>query len=344
MKKLLVSGGVGSSQILVGESIDNLDAYLGSRSTVIITDKTVLRLYGEKFPDCPVITIGVGEKIKTLETVATIFSELVDAEADRSTFILGIGGGIVCDITGFVASTYMRGTAFGFVSSTLLAQVDASVGGKNGVNFGGYKNMVGVFNQPEFVICDLSMLKSLPHQEVMCGFAEIIKHGAIADGRLFDFIEGQRDAALALDETVVDYLVRRSVEIKAGVVTQDERERGERRKLNFGHTFGHAIEKLTGIPHGEAVGIGMVLAARLSVAKGWLSANHADRLEKVIDAYGLPVSPPVNRSAMLDALRKDKKREGDRIHFVFLDDLGSARVAEIDLIALHRLSESACIG
>jgi len=344
MKKLLVKGAFGSSQILVGESIDNLDAYLGSRSAVIITDKTVLHLYGKTFPGCPVITIGVGEKIKTLETVAAIFSQLVDAEADRSTFILGVGGGIVCDIAGFVASTYMRGTAFGFVSSTLLAQVDASVGGKNGVNFGGYKNMVGVFNQPEFVICDLSMLKSLSHREVLCGFAEIIKHGAIADGRMFDFIEGQRDAALALDETVVDYLVHRSVEIKAGVVTRDEREHGERRKLNFGHTFGHAIEKLTGIPHGEAVGIGMVLAARLSVAKGWLSTNHADRLEKVIDAYGLPVSPPVDRSAMLDALRKDKKRAGDRIHFVFLDDLGSARVAEIDLAELQRLSESARIG
>jgi 3-dehydroquinate synthase len=218
------------------------------------------------------------------------------------------------------------------------------VGGKNGVNFGGFKNMVGVFNQPEFVICDLSMLKSLPAQEVLCGFAEIIKHGAIADARMLDFIEGNRDAALDLDETVIDYLVHRSVEIKAGVVTRDEREHGERRKLNFGHTFGHAIEKLTGVPHGEAVGIGMVLAARLSVEKHLLSANHADRLEKIIDAYGLPIRPPVDRPAMLDTLRKDKKREGDRIHFVFLDDLGSARVEEIELAELRRLAESTRIG
>jgi 3-dehydroquinate synthase len=206
-----------------------------------------------------------------LETVTTIFNQLVDMEVDRSTLILGIGGGIVCDIAGFVASTYMRGTPFGFVSTTLLSQVDASVGGKNGVNFGGYKNMVGVFNQPEFVVCDMMLLKTLPFREIQCGFAEIIKHGAIADHRMLDFIENHRDAALDLESRIVEHLVYRSVEIKAGVVTRDEREKGERRKLNFGHTFGHAIEKLTGIPHGEAVGIGMVMAAALSVKKGLLS-------------------------------------------------------------------------
>ena len=328
---------------MVGESIDNLGNYIEARRTVIVTDGTVEKLYQDQFPACPVISIGIGEKIKTLETVATIFSRLIELEADRTTTILGVGGGIVCDIAGFVASTYMRGMHFGFVSTTLLAQVDASVGGKNGVNFGGYKNMVGVFNQPDFVICDLALLKSLPIREVLCGFAEIIKHGAIADAPMLDFTETHRDAALDLDAAIIAHLVYRSVEIKAGVVTRDEREHGERRKLNFGHTFGHAMEKLTGIPHGEAVGIGMVLAAKLSVEKGFLSPNDARRLERIVHSYGLPVRAPVDVSSMLAAMRKDKKREGDRIHFVFLEAMGRARVEEIKLEELSRLAKAARI-
>ena len=329
MKKLLIRGTSGSSQLLVGESIDNLSAHIDPRRTVIITDTTVAGIYQDRFPDCPVISIGVGEKKKTLDTVIEIYKQLVELEADRSTFILGIGGGIVCDIAGFVASTYMRGIHFGFAATTLLAQVDASVGGKNGVNFGGYKNMVGVFNQPDFVVCDLTVLASLPVREVLCGFAEIIKHGAIADGRMLDFLEAHQDDALKLDKAIVEYLVYRSVEIKAGVVTRDEREQGERRKLNFGHTFGHAIEKRTGIPHGEAVGIGMVLAAKLSVQMGLLSPRDARRLERMVAGYGLPVRPPIDLASMLAAVRKDKKREGGLIHYVFLDALGSARVEEI---------------
>jgi 3-dehydroquinate synthase len=341
MKKLLVRGASNSSQILVGESIDNLKSYVQARRTVIITDSTVEKLYREQLPAFPIISIGVGEKIKTLETVATLFSRLVDLEADRSTFLVGVGGGIVCDITGFVASTYMRGMRFGFVPTTLLAQVDASVGGKNGVNFGGYKNMVGVFNQPDFVICDMALLKSLTIREVLCGFAEIIKHGAIADGSMLDFIETHRDAALELDAAIISHLVYRSIEIKAGVVSRDEREHGERRKLNFGHTFGHALEKLTGIAHGEAVGIGMVIAAKLSVEKGLLASNEARRLERIVHSYGLPVRPPVDVSSMLGAMRKDKKREGDRIHFVFLDALGHACVEEMALESLSRLAKAA---
>ena len=344
MKKLLVKGAFGSSQILVGESIDKLSQYIDPRRTVIITDQKVEGLYRQHLTDCPVLCIGTGEKIKTLDTVATIFEQLVELEADRSTFIMGIGGGIVCDITGFVASTFMRGTRFGFVSTTLLSQVDASVGGKNGVNFGGFKNMVGVFSQPEFVICDLSLLKTLPVREVLCGFAEIIKHGAIADHPMLDTLETHRDAALNLDMAIIGDLVYRSVEIKAGVVTRDEREKGERRKLNFGHTFGHALEKLTGMPHGEAVGIGMVVAANLSVEKGLLRRADADRLENIVRSYGLPVKAPVDVSQMLTALRKDKKREGNRIHFVFLESLGHAGVEELELDDLYRLVKAAGIA
>ncbi len=344
MKKLLVTGAAGSSQILVGASIDSLKATIGRRRAIVITDTTVARLYRDRLPAYPMITIGQGEKIKTLETVADIYRSLVELEADRSTFLIGVGGGIVCDIAGFVASTYMRGTGFGFVSTTLLSQVDASVGGKNGVNFGGYKNMIGTFNQPEFVICDMGLLKTLPVREVLCGFAEIIKHGAIASAAMLDFLETHRDGALDLDAAIIAHLVYRSVEIKAGVVTRDERERGERRKLNFGHTFGHALEKLTGMPHGEAVGIGMVLAAHMSVLRGLLPLDDARRLERIIRQYGLPVRPPVAMDAMLEAMKKDKKREGRRIHFVFLDAMGSACVQELDVGDLSRLAAAVRLG
>ena len=192
MKKLQIQGTTGRSILLVGEQLKNLNRYLPTRRPVIITDEVIEHLYGDRFPPGNVITIGTGERIKTLETVNRIYAELVAIEAGRSTCIVGIGGGIVCDITGFVASTYLQGDRFGFVASTLLAQVDASVGGKNGVNFGGYKNMVGTFNQPEFVICDLKMLPTLPDEQLQCGFAEIVKHAAILfrqqrSGRIITF-------------------------------------------------------------------------------------------------------------------------------------------------------------
>jgi 3-dehydroquinate synthase len=326
MKQLLVSGAARASRLLVGASIDTLGEHIDGHRTIIITDRTVEARYRDRLPECPVITIGEGEQIKTLDTVAEIYRQLVELEAD---------------IAGFVASTYMRGIRFGFVSTTLLSQVDASVGGKNGVNFGGYKNMVGTFSQPEFVICDMAMLKTLPLREVLCGFAEIIKYGAIASAAMLDFLETHRDMAMELDTAIIAQLVYQSVEIKADVVTRDEREQGERRKLNFGHTFGHALEKLTGMPHGEAVAIGMVMAARLSFEKGFIDQRDADRLERLITSYGLPVQAPVDGEAVLGAMRKDKKRDGQKIHFVFLSALGSARVEDVDLDDLYRLAKVA---
>ncbi len=192
-------------------------------------------------------------------------------EIDRTAFIVGIGGGIVCDITGFVASTYLRGVRFGFAATTLLAQVDASAGGKNGVNFSGYKNMVGMFNQPEFVICDPEVLQTLSERDRGCGLAEIVKHAAIADDGLFCYLEENVGEVLALSPPTVRRMVYDSVVIKSEIVNRDEKETGERRKLNFGHTFGHAVEKITGAPHGEAVSIGMMVAARLSARRGYLA-------------------------------------------------------------------------
>ena len=341
MKILNIQGDTGSSVIRVGETLERLDTYIPSENVAMITDINVKDLYGHKFPPHPVITIETGEKIKTLRTVEYICEELVALGADRSTFIVGIGGGIVCDIAGFVASIYLRGIRFGFVSSTLLSQVDASVGGKNGVNFKGYKNMIGVFSQPQFVICDLNLLKTLRKKEVLCGMAEIVKHAAIGDADLFTYLEEAYQKALALDMDVVENLVYESVVIKSDIVNRDELETGERRKLNFGHTFGHAIEKTTGISHGEAVSAGMVIASELSARRGFLPAGDAERIKNLLQNLGLPTRIKADRKMVLDALKKDKKRRQDHIYFVWLKGIGNAFVDGISLDELEAVIQDA---
>jgi len=337
MKSVRIKSDTGKSIIMIGERLENLKAYLPAKTPIIITDTQVRRCWGAYFPPAPVITIGTGEKIKNFDTLSYIYDQLIKLEADRSAFIVGIGGGIVCDIAGFVASTYMRGVRFGFVSTTLLSQVDASVGGKNGVNFNGYKNIVGVFNQPEFVICDLDVLGTLPREELSSGFAEIIKHGAIADKNMFDYLEKNYHQALALDLNVIEKLVYDSVIIKSSIVSQDAREKGIRRKLNFGHTFGHAIEKTLQVRHGEAVGTGMVLASALSVKRGHLKHRDADRISGLLEKYGLPVQLPFDGNQVLEAIRMDKKRERECIKFVLLPEIGRAFVDEVPIQELEAL-------
>jgi 3-dehydroquinate synthase len=333
----MIHGSTADSKILIGESLQNLQNYIASERVAIITDSNVRRLYGKNFPPYEIIEIGTGEKIKNLETVKTIYGKLLDLAMDRSSFIVGIGGGVVCDITGFAASTYLRGVRFGFVSSTLLSQVDASVGGKNGVNFEGYKNMVGVFNQPEFVICELKLLKTLPEKEVLCGLAEVVKHAAIGDRDLFSYLEENDKKVLQLDEEVVEKAVYDSVLIKSGIVNRDEKEKGERRKLNFGHTLGHALEKTTGAPHGEAVSVGMVAASTLSEKKGYLSKKEKERIEALLKRFQLPTRVQIDGKKLLDAVRKDKKREGEGIHFVLLQGIGKAVVEKISVKELETL-------
>ena len=339
MKTLHIQGKTGKSTLLVGERLQKLEHYIAGRPAVIITDHHLLDLYEKDFSCYPVVTIGCGETIKTLDTVNSIYRQLVDLEADRSTVIVGIGGGIVCDITGFVASTYMRGVSFGFVASTLLAQVDASVGGKNGVNFDGFKNMVGVFSQPEFVICDMNLLHTLSKRDLLCGFAEIVKHAVIADAEMFVYLEKLWPQALALDSNVIEKLVYDSVVIKAGVVNRDETEKGERRILNFGHTIGHAIEKTTGAPHGEAVSIGMVAAATIAHRCGLLSEKDAARIEDLLTRMNLPTRLSGHREAILSAMRKDKKREGDDILFVLPEGIGKTVIRPVSLSQIGQLTD-----
>jgi 3-dehydroquinate synthase len=335
VKSLKIHGSTGDSNILIGESLQNLQKYMASEQVVIITDSNVRRLYGKVFPPYEIIEIGMGEKIKNLDTVKTIYGRLVAFEADRSSFIVGIGGGIVCDIAGFIASTYLRGVRFGFVASTLLSQVDASVGGKNGVNFEGYKNMVGVFNQPEFVVCDMNLLKTLPEKEVLCGLAEVVKHAAIGDADLFSYLEKHYKRVLQLDAEVIEKIVYDSVLIKSSVVNKDEKEEGERRKLNFGHTLGHALEKTTGAPHGEAVSAGMVVASALSEKRGYLSREEKERIEALLNKFKLPTRFQHDEKRVLDAVRKDKKREGEEINFVLLQGIGQAVVEKISMKELE---------
>jgi len=335
MKTIRIHGDTGASTILVGEVLESLGKYAPLEKTVVITDTNVRRHYQKDFPPCEIIEIKSGEKIKTLETVKEIYQRLTEIEADRSSFIVAIGGGVVCDIAGFVASTYMRGVRFGFVSTTLLSQVDASVGGKNGVNLGGYKNMVGVFNQPEFVICDLNLLKTLPEKDLLSGFAEIVKHAIIGDPELFSYLEENYERGLSLDTDVINRLVCDSIVIKSSIVNRDEKETGERRKLNFGHTFGHAIEKTTGASHGEAISAGMVIASVLSNKRGYLSAEDAEKIEGLLVKLKLPTRLPFDLGTVLDALRKDKKRNGNSINFVLLRAIGDAVVEKISIKELE---------
>jgi 3-dehydroquinate synthase len=337
MQELVINTAIGKSKLLIGERLVNLDKYIPGKHAVIITDENVNRLYRDAFPkDTPVIVIGTGEKVKNMDTMSLIFDELIKYQVDRSAYIIGIGGGVVCDIAGFVASAYMRGVSFGFVSTTLLSQVDASTGGKNGVNFKGYKNMIGVFNQPDFVICDPEMLKTLPEEEYIAAYGEVIKHALIKDKALFEFLEENREKAMKRDKGVIQRVVYDSLVIKSAVVQEDEKENGLRRILNFGHTLGHAIERYTGIIHGKAVSIGMVMAAEISFAKGLIDKGTVERIKGLLIDYGLPVNIAFDKKEIIEIMKKDKKRAQSDINFVLLKSIGDVI---IEPIAIKELEE-----
>lgn len=331
MNTFEIRGNQGISKILTGEKLAAYRNFCIGRQVVVITDANVQRLYGHHWTDLPVIITDPGEAAKNLLSIEKIVHELLQLNADRNTFLLGVGGGIVCDMTGFTASIYMRGVRFGYVATTLLAQVDASVGGKNGVNFEKYKNTIGVFNQPDFVICDPEALQTLPDNEISNGFAEIIKHAIIKDEALFSFIENNTTNLLNLDKEVIEHVVQTSVKIKAELVNDDEKDQGIRRLLNFGHTFGHAIEKTTGLGHGKAVSLGMVIASKLSADMGYLTASDVERIKRLLMKFNLPVEIDLNFAEILDAISKDKKREGDSIHFILAEKIGKAIIKELPM-------------
>mgnify|MGYP002561389891 CR=1 FL=1 len=327
------------SQVVVGDVINSLDNYLPEgKRVIIITDGNVHRRYKEIINRYDYCLIGLGETIKTMTTVNKLYAELLERGADRTTFIVGIGGGIVTDITGFVASTYMRGLRFGFVATTLLAQVDASVGGKNGVNYEGYKNMVGTFNQPDFVLCDLSMLQTLPDREFRAGLAEVVKAAIIADADLFGRIERTTFEALRTDTDLLSDAVSAAIRVKADIVERDERESGDRRKLNLGHTLAHAIEKASNrMNHGEAVAVGTALIAGAAVKLGALTQADCDRIVNVLTALGFDLTPPVEVKRLLKEVGKDKKNEDGMLRIVLPVGIGDCEVRPMTMDAFAAL-------
>jgi len=305
---------------------------MDGRRAVIITDENVWRHHGSTFPAVlDTIVVPAGEASKSLEKAGELLRRLVALELDRSSLVIGIGGGVVTDLTGFVACTFLRGISFGFVATTVLAQVDAAIGGKNGVNLDGYKNLVGIIRQPSFVLNDTSTLSTLPRDETVNGLAEVIKSGLIADRALFERLEDAVAAGDPLQQLDMGAAISAAAAVKVDVVNRDVFEKNERRHLNFGHTLAHALEKLMKIPHGFAVAAGMVAAARISKSRGMLTAQEADRVQRVIEGFGLPVSVPFDPAAAMDAIRRDKKRDSDRVNFVLLRGLGQAEVVPIPL-------------
>jgi 3-dehydroquinate synthase len=335
MQRLKINTDSGSSQIITGGDLDDLRALLPKGSRIfIITDTNVRRLYGDRFPAAEVLTVKPGEGSKTLTVIEDLCTRLLEAGADRSSFILGFGGGVVCDIAGMVASVYMRGVRHGFVSTTLLSQVDASTGGKTGVNLGAYKNIIGTFRHPEFVLCDHKMLSTLSDEEFRSGVGELIKSAVIRDRDLFFDISSSLGAVFDRDPVILEDLIYRAVRIKAAIVRHDPLEKGVRRLLNFGHTFGHVLERAYSLPHGIAVMEGMLIASGLSVWANELPLSELRIFEKVLDEAGFPGEHllPDSTASMIS---RDKKSQDGSVSFVLLRTLGKAVVRKLPLTEIE---------
>lgn len=315
----------------LGASISWLDQLSDPAKTILLVDDQVAKLHGDKLAGWKKIVIPGQESSKDIGVFQEVVNQLIAFEADRKTVLVGVGGGVVTDLTGFVASVYLRGIAYGFVPTTLLSQVDAAIGGKNGINFSLYKNVIGVIRQPDFLLFDQDLLQTLPLQERYNGFAEIIKYACIADEALFNFLENRASDALAFNPEVIGFLVERSAEIKSEIVAEDEFENGQRRLLNFGHTVGHAVEKLEKISHGQAVAKGMAFAADLSCRLSGMPVEDRERIVRLIDRYHLPVKINSEADDIARYFTMDKKRENNDIHFILLNKIGDARVKPVPL-------------
>ncbi|MBL0057273.1 MAG: 3-dehydroquinate synthase [Chitinophagaceae bacterium] len=313
---------------------------LPGKKVIIITDEIVNQQLSHKFPDYPVISFPSGEEHKQQSTVDQVIKKLIGLEAGRDCFLLGIGGGVVTDITGYVASVYLRGVSFGLVPTTILAMVDAAIGGKNGVDVGVYKNLVGSIRQPSFLFYDYSVLSTLPVSEWVNGFAEVIKHACIKDALLFAELERYTLHDYQQDPSLVSDLIEKNAAIKNSVVIVDEMENGERKLLNFGHTVGHAIENLHQISHGHAVSIGMAAACNLSEKFSTLHFEEASRIIRLLARYHLPVDIETDHTRVFEVLRMDKKRIRNEVNFILLSRIGSASVTPIPVELLqHHLKE-----
>ena len=303
--------------------------------SVFITDQHVYDHHKKFFKGAKFVQIPAGESFKVQYIVDTIIDQLISFGADRQTTLIGVGGGVVTDITGYVASVYMRGIPFGFVPTSILGMVDASIGGKNGIDVGNYKNMVGVIRQPSFLYYDISLLQTLPNEEWVNGFAEVIKHAAIKDATLFKELEKNSINSYRKNKAALNDLIRKNVMIKSGVVQKDEFEGSERRLLNFGHTLGHAVENVYHLPHGHAISIGIKAACLIS--EELLSFKETARVTNLLQQYGLPIDIPVDFGKVIEIMRMDKKKTRDTMHYVLLEKIGKAVIKPIPMAQLEKL-------
>jgi 3-dehydroquinate synthase len=342
---------VKESHIAFG-SLDGLGRGLEPARRVIVTDPEIRRLYGPRFPSWPVVEVERGEAAKGLSSVERLYSAFLDFGLDRGATVVAIGGGSVSDLAGFAAATWLRGVDFGIVPTTLLSMADASVGGKNGVDFHGFKNLVGTIARPRFVLFDVSLLSSLPAADFASGMAEVVKHGVLEGEEHFSYIENCRPPHSGIDRVRLEGIVERSVRFKSAITLRDERESGERRMLNLGHTIGHAVEAVTGLAHGFCVSCGLAAAFRLAVTRYGGDPRAEARVLALLEAWGLPTSlgqaaalaaatgrsQPDGRAfreMVASALPADKKRRGSDLHFVLPLHIGEARMLPLPLGALR---------
>lgn len=331
---------------------------VGGRAAVIVTNETVAPLYESALKDMlktdfeyiHTVRLPDGEVYKNSNSIDIIYDALIEHACDRKTVLFALGGGVIGDMTGFVAATYMRGVPFVQVPTTLLSQVDSSVGGKTGINHPQGKNMIGAFYQPKMVLCDISTLNTLPDRELSAGLAEVIKYGPIADMEFMSWLESSIEALRRRDPKALITAIRRCCEIKADVVSKDERESGLRAILNFGHTFGHAIEAGMGYGnwlHGEGVAAGMVMAAELSQRLGLIDADFVQRLRSLIERAGLPVRGAIfsesdNSGRYMELMRIDKKSDSGDIRYILIDKPGSARLQKVPDEVVREVIDFCC--
>lgn len=306
-------------------------------NTILITDENIFAKQPQKFSGWKTIILKAGEQFKDQKAVDEVIAQLIELNADRQSMIVGVGGGVVTDVAGYAASIYMRGIKFAFAPTSILGMVDASNGGKNGVDVGVYKNLVGVFNQPEFLWYDYSFLETLPDEEWINGFAEIIKHACIRDESMFHFLEEKTMKYFHSSKGNIGKLIERNVDIKYNVVANDEREAGERKLLNFGHTIGHAIENTSKLPHGSAVSIGMVAACVISEKVNGFSKEGTEKVKQLISNYQLPITLDIDKEKTWGILLHDKKKSGTNMNFVVLDEIGKASIKKISLTDLKEI-------
>lgn len=335
MKKLTYKFSNSSVEYYFAGGISHLKEIVDKDNAIIVTDENVYNAHTKRFKNWNCIVLKPGEEFKIQSTVDEVIDQLIEMEADRKTILVGVGGGVITDLTGYVASVYMRGISFGFIPTSLLAMVDASIGGKNGIDVGVYKNMVGVIRQPRFILHDMVFLNTLPQKEWQNGFAEIIKHAAIKDVAMFRELETSSLKKYQKRKTAICELVQRNAIIKTKVVQHDEFEKGERRLLNFGHTFGHALENQYELSHGQAISIGMTYASVIS--QKIIGFKEPGRVADLLLKYGLPTFADFDKQRVFEVLKMDKKRERNEMNYVLLEKIGKGVVKSIPLKQLEEI-------